>query len=91
MPSYMSFSGTNISGTAPKKLEDTYILVNLKDELDLSPRTTTVYVYSKQISQWNDTVIFFVTITLFFLLFIIGTILLIVFKNWLILEPRPKT
>ena len=43
----MSLEGKSIIGQAPKKVEDTYILVNVKDETDLEPEVTTVYIYAK--------------------------------------------
>jgi hypothetical protein len=47
---------------------------------------TTLYLYAKGKTNWNDTVIFFVTFILFWFIFLVGMVLIIIFRKYLLDE-----
>lgn len=86
-PSFLSFDANtkNISGTPTSQVKDDYVLLSFTDTFG-SETFTALYLYAKGSTNWNDTVIFFVTFLMFSIIFIIGMILIIVFRKYFLDE-----
>ncbi len=88
LANYMTFytATGELTGTTENNLYDTYVWVTATDPSGQSS-TATLSIYAQRISNWNDTVIFFVMLIIYLIALAIGIPLLIIFRRWLGVEP----